>query len=72
MPHVSPGTSDAAELAELQRFPSDWLTSDHTAPGPALTRFTGHPRYDLAQPRNNLDRFTFPHGGEPPFEPSEQ
>ena len=42
MPHVSPGTSDATELAELLHFPSGWPASDHTALGPALTRFTGH------------------------------
>lgn len=63
MPHVSLETTDAAELAEMLQFLSDWLTADHASLAASLTRFTGHPGYDLNQLRNDLHRFTFLLGG---------
>jgi hypothetical protein len=75
MPDLSLDPADAAELAELLQFLSDWLTADHASLGASLTRFTGHPGYDLAQLRNDLSRFTFLLGGndgEQLFGPSQQ
>jgi hypothetical protein len=32
MPSLSPDPGDAAELAEMLQFISDWLASDHAPP----------------------------------------
>ena len=63
MPNTSLDTSDAAELAELLQFIRDWLATDHDRLATSLTNFVGNRGYDLAQLRNDLDRFTFLLGG---------
>lgn len=63
MPHTSMDTSDAAELAELLQFLTDWLAADHDNLDASLTRFVGTRGYHLSQLRNDLDRFTFLLGG---------
>ena len=63
MPDLSLDPGDAAELAGMLQFLSEWLTADRTTLSASLTRFTGHPGYDLTQLRNDLNRFTFLLGG---------
>jgi len=67
--------SDAAELAEMLQFLSDWLRRDPGRPGAWLEEFVGHPAYGTGQLRSDLDRFTFLLGGsdgEPLFGPEQQ
>lgn len=73
MPSLSLNVVDAAELAEMLRFLSDWLAAD---PGlqVSLGRFVGHPAYGVTELRADLDRFTFLLGGsdgESLFEPGQ-
>jgi hypothetical protein len=63
MPSLSLDPGDAAELAEMLQFPSDWLASDHAALDASLTRYTGTSAYNASTLRNDLDRFTFLLGG---------
>ena len=66
------GTADAAELAEMLQFLSEWLDRDPARLGPSLEEFVGHPAYGLAQLRQDLERFVFLLGGsdgEPLFGP---
>ena len=75
MPSLSLDLSDAAELAEMLQFISDWLTADHATLDTPLTHFTANPGYNLSQLRTDLDRFTFLLGGndgQPLFQPSQQ
>jgi hypothetical protein len=68
-------TADAAELAELLQFIADWLASDPSSLAASLLAFVGHPAYDTAQLRQDLDRFAFLLGGndgEPLFGPGQQ
>ncbi len=63
---------DAAELAEMLHFLSDWLARDQDLLGASLAGFTGSRAYDTGQMRNDLDRFAFLLGGndgEPLFGP---
>ena len=72
MPRMSLDAVDAAELAELLQFLSQWLSRDPDRLGASLEAFVGHPAYGTAQLRQDLDRFTFPLGGsdgEPLFGP---
>jgi hypothetical protein len=72
VPTTSLDTGDAAELAELLQFLTDWLTSDPDHLDASLTRFTGNPAYGLSTLRADLHRFTFLLGGndgEPLFNP---
>jgi hypothetical protein len=55
--------SDAAELAEMLQFLSQWLARDPGRLGPSLQDFVGHPAYGLAQLRTDLERFVFLLGG---------
>jgi hypothetical protein len=55
---------DAAELAELLQFLSQWLSRDPARLGASLEEFVGHPAYGTAQLRQDLDRFTFLLGGD--------
>jgi hypothetical protein len=73
MAHLNLDLGDAVELAEMLQFLGDWLVSDPDLDG-SLTRFVGHPAYDLRQLRADLDRFTFLLGandGEPLFGPAD-
>jgi hypothetical protein len=74
VPSLSLDAGDAAELAEMLQFLSDWLAAD---PGldASLTRFVGHPAYGISHLRADLDRFTFLLGGsdgESLFQPGQQ
>jgi hypothetical protein len=62
MPSLSLDVGDAAELAEMLQFLSDWLAADGSL-GTSLNRFVGHPAYGISQLRADLDRFTFLLGG---------
>jgi hypothetical protein len=55
---------DAAELAELLQFLSQWLARDPDRLGASLEEFVGHPAYGTAQLRQDLDRFVFLLGGD--------
>lgn len=56
--------ADAAELAEMLQFLSQWLTLDPVRLGPSLEQFVGHPAYGLTQLRADLERFAFLLGGD--------
>jgi hypothetical protein len=63
LPTASLDMADAAELAEMLQFLSDWLAA---APGPlgtSLTRFVGSRGYDTRALREDLARFVFLLGG---------
>ncbi len=64
MPDVRLDAGDAAELAELLQFLSEWLARDPGRLGASLEQFVGHPAYGTAQLRQDLDRFTFLLGGD--------
>ena len=73
MPEVKLDATDAAELAEMLHFLSEWLTRDPARLGASLAQFVGHPAYGLAQLRGDLERFVFLLGGsdgEQLFDPS--
>jgi hypothetical protein len=63
MPDTSLNASDAAELAELLQFLSDWLATDHEHLDESLLRFVNSRGYDLNQLREDLHRFGFLLGG---------
>jgi hypothetical protein len=75
MPTTNLDTADAAELAGLLQFLSEWLARDPGPLGASLEDFVGHPAYGLQQLRSDLDRFTFLLGGndgEPLFGPCDR
>jgi hypothetical protein len=75
MPSLSLDAGDAAELAEMLQFLSNWLTAEHSDLGASLDRFVGHPAYGITELCADLDRFTFLLGGsdgEPLFGPGPQ
>ena len=55
--------ADAAELAEMLQFLSDWLARDQDHLEPSLEDFTGSRAYGAPQLRNDLARFIFLLGG---------
>ena len=63
MPEMRLDASDAAELAEMLQFLSDWLRRDPGRLGALLEEFVGHPAYGIQDLRGDLDRFTFLLGG---------
>ena len=63
MPQVKLDAADAAELAEMLQFLSQWLGRDPGRLGPSLGDFVGHPAYGITQLRQDLDRFVFLLGG---------
>ncbi|HEX9538500.1 MAG TPA: hypothetical protein VGA04_10050 [Streptosporangiaceae bacterium] len=63
MPRITLDVADAAELAEMLQFLSDWLARDPGRLGASLEEFVGHPAYGLAQLRADLDKFVFLLGG---------
>jgi len=63
MPEVKLDATDAAELAEILQFLSQWLTRDPSHLGASLTAFVGHPAYGLDELRTDLERFAFLLGG---------
>jgi len=64
MPEVRLDVVDAAELAELLQFLSQWLARDRGRLGVSLGEFVGHPAYNVGELRQDLDRFTFLLGGD--------
>jgi hypothetical protein len=60
---VKLNTADAAELAEMLQFLSQWLARDPGRLGDSLAQFTGHPAYGLEELRGDLERFVFLLGG---------
>jgi hypothetical protein len=72
MPEVKLNAADAAELAEILQFLSEWLARDRGRLGSSLAEFVGHPAYGPDELRNDLERFVFLLGGsdgEPLFGP---
>jgi hypothetical protein len=67
MPEVRLDLADAAELAELLQFLSQWLTRDPARLGASLEQFVGHPAYNVGELRQDLDRFVFLLGGDALF-----
>ena len=63
MPEVKLDAADAAELAEMLQFLSQWLTRDPGRRGESLEQFVGHPAYGLTELRGDLERFVFLLGG---------
>ena len=63
MPEIKLDAADAAELAEMLQFLSQWLARDPGRLSASLEQFTGHPAYNLAQLRQDLERFVFLLGG---------
>src|SRR5262245_27456997 len=63
MPDFKLDASDAAELAEMLQFLSEWLARDPARLGTSLEEFVGHPAYDTEQLRQDLERFVFLLGG---------
>jgi hypothetical protein len=63
MPGMKLDASDAAELAEMLQFLSQWLARDPGRLGASLDEFVGHPAYNVAQLRQDLERFVFLLGG---------
>ena len=59
MPGQTLDTGDAAELAGMLEFLSDWLAADPARLGDSLAGFTGSSAYGTRQLRDDLDRFTF-------------
>jgi hypothetical protein len=72
MPQTRIDAGDAAELAEMLAFLSDWLAARPAQAGASLARYTGHPAYSITSLRADLDKFAFLLGGsdgEQPFGP---
>jgi hypothetical protein len=63
MPEVRLDAADAAELAEMLQFLSQWLDRDSARLASSLEEFVGNPAYGLAQLRQDLERFVFLLGG---------
>jgi hypothetical protein len=63
MPDFKLDASDAAELAEMLQFLSEWLARDPGRLGASLAQFVGHPAYGIEQLRQDLERFVFLLGG---------
>ena len=63
MPEVKLDATDAAELAEMLQFLSQWLARDPDRLSASLAQFVGHPAYGLAQLCQDLERFAFLLGG---------
>ena len=64
MPDFRLDAVDAAELAELLQFLSQWLARDRGRLGASLEQFVGHPAYNVGELRQDLDRFVFLLGGD--------
>ena len=63
MPEIKLDVTDAAELAEMLQFLSQWLARDPGHLGPSLEQFVGHPAYGITQLHQDLERFVFLLGG---------
>ena len=63
MPEMKLDVVDAAELAELLQFLSQWLARDPARLGDSLAQFVGHPAYGLDELHADLERFVLLPGG---------
>jgi hypothetical protein len=63
VPELKLGAADAAELAEMLQFLSEWLAQDPGRLGASLEQFVGHPAYGLGELRSDRERFVFLLGG---------
>ncbi len=63
MPSMTLDAGDAAELAEMLSFLSQWLARDPARLGASLEDFTGNPAYSIQPLRDDLDRFVILLGG---------
>jgi hypothetical protein len=63
VPEIKLDVTDAAELAEMLQFLSQWLARDPGHLGPSLEQFVGHPAYGITQLHQDLERFVFLLGG---------
>jgi hypothetical protein len=59
VPEMKLDTADAAELAEMLQFLSEWLTRDPARLAISLAEFVGHPAYGLDELHDDLERFIF-------------
>jgi hypothetical protein len=60
MPQLRPDLSDAAELAEMLTFLTDWLSgSQKQALANSFAAYVGHPAYNTDTLRADLRRFVF-------------
>jgi len=64
MPDVSLNATDAAQLAEMLQFLSEWLARDPAHLGDSLAQFAGHPAYGLDELRTDLNEVVFLLGGD--------
>lgn len=55
--------NDVGELGQLLQLIADWLHHDPTVLTPSLTRFIGHPGYQLPDLHDDISRFAFLLGG---------
>ena len=72
IPEVKLDVVDAAGLAELLQFLSQWLARDPARLGDSLAQFVGHPPTAWPSCVIDLERFVFLLGGsdgEPLFDP---
>jgi hypothetical protein len=63
MPDVKLDSADAAELAEMLQFLSQWLDRDPGPLGASLAEFVGNPAYGPDELHGDLERFVFLLGG---------
>ena len=63
MPEIKIDATDAAELAEMLHFLSQWLGCDPARLAASLEEFVGHPAYGIDQLCQDLERFVFLLGG---------
>ena len=63
VPEMKLNAAEAAELAEMLQFLSEWLARDPGRLGPSLADFVGHPAYGLEELHGDLERFVFLLGG---------
>lgn len=63
-PKIHLDAGDAAELAEMLTFISDWLRHDRHRLEPSLLNFVGATGYDIDTLRTDLARHTFLLGGD--------
>jgi hypothetical protein len=60
MPQITLDADDAAELAEMLTFLTDWLSGGQKqALNESFATFVGHPAYDTDALRADLHRFAF-------------
>ncbi len=63
MPSMTLDAGDAAGLAEMLSFLSQWLARDPARLGASLEDFTGNPACSIQPLHDDLDRFVFLPGG---------